>query len=77
VRDAQDQELRLGAPQHATRHQGAGEQQPAPEQAPVPGERGEDVGRLAARDCAGGPREQGVQAADVGSVARRDPRGRT
>jgi hypothetical protein len=74
VSDAQDHELRLGARQHATRHQRAGEPQPAPKQAPVPRERREDVGRLGSRDGAGGPREQGVQAPDVGSVARRDPR---
>src|SRR5439155_2564440 len=58
VRDAQDQELRVGARQHAARHQRAGEPQPAPKQAPVPSECREYVRWLAAGDGAGAAREQ-------------------
>ena len=46
--------------------------QPTAKQTPVPRDRGEELGGLAARRDSGGSRNQRVQAPDLGSVARPD-----
>ena len=72
VRRAQDHQLGVFAREHAARHQRACKAQPTAKQTPVPRDRGEELGGLAARRDSGGSRNQRVQAPDLGSVARPD-----
>ena len=74
-RDAQDHELGVAARELAAGHERAREAQPAPEQAPVPRERGEQVRRpVGARGAADDGRDQRVGGADLRTAAGGDAR---
>src|SRR5262249_48814105 len=72
--DAEDHQLGVLARQLPSGHQAAGEPDPAPEQAPVAGEGGEDPRRPAFGGEAQQPRDPGVDEPDLLSGPGLDPR---